>query len=219
MTQVPPEVNAYPVAEQKEIAVVVPPPGSTTVSSESAVSIPAGDNDILMGQQEKVGAKCCGCFCDYRRALIVVVIIGIILSVINLIMTLNAISDASSTVSSYIPDDHHMMENEIQDTLDDGARGVVITTILGILASLCALIGAIWFNIWLVLVNVISLAVNFILAIRFSYSPLQIMISTVCTALFLYPHIGFIMEVKKGIMTRETYPREEYSCCCVTARV
>ena len=53
----------------------------------------------------------------------------------------------------------------------------------------------------------------------YSYSPLQIMISTVCTALFLYPHIGFIMEVKKGIMTRETYPREEFSCCCVTARV
>ena len=159
MTQtVPPEVNAYPVAEQKEIAVVVPPPGSTTVTSESAVSIPAGDNDIPMGQQEKVGAKCCGCFCDYRRALIVVVIIGIILSVINLIMTLNAISDASSTVSSYIPDDHHMMENKIQDTLDEGARVVVITTILGILASLCALIGAIWFNIWLVLVNVMSLA-------------------------------------------------------------
>ena len=34
-------------------------------------------------------------------------------------------------------------------------------------------------------------------------------------ALFAYPHIMFIVEVRKGILTRETYPREEYSCCCI----
>ena len=51
-----------------------------------------------------------------------------------------------------------------------------------------------------------------------SYTLLQIVISAGITAGFLYPHIGFIMEVKKGIMTRDTYPREEFSCCCVAAR-
>lgn len=34
-------------------------------------------------------------------------------------------------------------------------------------------------------------------------------------ALFAYPQVMFIVEVQKGILTRETYPREEYSCCCI----
>jgi uncharacterized membrane protein HdeD (DUF308 family) len=37
---------------------------------------------------------------------------------------------------------------------------------------------------------------------------------TLVAILWVYPSIAFIIEVRKGIMTRETYPREEYSCCC-----
>jgi hypothetical protein len=203
MTQEVPEVNAYPVAEQKD-ASLPPPPGSAVVTglvvapAGSAVAIPAGNNDVPMRQQAKVGAKCCGCFCDYRRALIVVALIGIAISVISLIMSLKAISDASSTVSSYVTDDYPYtnVEQQFQDTVDDVARVMIITTIVGVLASVCALVGALWFNIWLVVVNVIWLAgksspheeeensatwmfsyseaqffvpaVNFILAIRFT---------------------------------------------------
>jgi hypothetical protein len=43
-------------------------------------------------------------------------------------------------------------------------------------------------------------------------------ISVIYTAILIYPHIGFILEVKKGIMTKETYAREEFSCCCVSNR-
>ena len=164
MTQEVPEVNAYPVAEQKDTS--LPPPGSAVVTglvvgpAGSAVAIPAGNNDVPMRQQAKVGAKCCGCFCDYRRALIVVALIGIALSVISLIMSLKAISDASSTVSSYVTDDYRYtnVEQQFQDTVDDVARVMIITTIIGVLASVCALVGALWFNIWLVAVNVIWLA-------------------------------------------------------------
>ena len=34
------------------------------------------------------------------------------------------------------------------------------------------------------------------------------------TLLFIYPHVGFIMEVNSGTMSKETYHREEASCCC-----
>ncbi len=44
----------------------------------------------------------------------------------------------------------------------------------------------------------------------------DIVIGLIITALFMYPHIGFIIEVRRGIMTRETYSREEHSCCCVS---
>jgi hypothetical protein len=38
------------------------------------------------------------------------------------------------------------------------------------------------------------------------------------TLFVLYPMASFIREVKTGIMAPETYPREEYSCCCTTTR-
>jgi hypothetical protein len=38
--------------------------------------------------------------------------------------------------------------------------------------------------------------------------------SVIHTLLYMSPGIGFIMEVRNGTMSRETYPREEYSCCC-----
>jgi hypothetical protein len=43
-------------------------------------------------------------------------------------------------------------------------------------------------------------------------------VSAVITALWIYPHVGLIIEIKKGIMSPVTYPREEYSCCCVDNR-
>lgn len=39
--------------------------------------------------------------------------------------------------------------------------------------------------------------------------------SGVTMILWVYPHVGFIVQVGKGIMTKDNYAREEYSCCCV----
>ena len=35
------------------------------------------------------------------------------------------------------------------------------------------------------------------------------------TGLMLYPHLVFITEIRSEIMTRETYARERFCCCCV----
>lgn len=35
-------------------------------------------------------------------------------------------------------------------------------------------------------------------------------------AFWLYPSVMLIIEIRSGIMTRETYPREEFSCCCTS---
>jgi hypothetical protein len=37
---------------------------------------------------------------------------------------------------------------------------------------------------------------------------------SIIIALFVYAHIGLMYEINKGIMSAETYPREEYCCCC-----
>ena len=43
-------------------------------------------------------------------------------------------------------------------------------------------------------------------------------IAGIITALFVYPSFCFIHEVRSGIMSKETYPREEHSCCCMSER-
>jgi hypothetical protein len=40
-------------------------------------------------------------------------------------------------------------------------------------------------------------------------------LGVICSALFAYPHIVFIQEMRQGIMTEANYPKEEYSMCCV----
>ena len=151
MTQDVQEVNTDPVAEKHNsepaagaVAGLAAPP------TTSAATIPAGDV-VPMGQQAKLGAKCCGCCCDYRRALIAVASIGIAIIVISFISTLNAISAASSTASSY----------GVEASVDNSVGIVVIVAILGVSASVCALVGAIHFNIWLVVVNVVWLSCKY----------------------------------------------------------
>lgn len=34
-------------------------------------------------------------------------------------------------------------------------------------------------------------------------------------ACFIYPHVGFLMEMRRGIMTPDNYVNEMHSCCCV----
>jgi len=43
--------------------------------------------------------------------------------------------------------------------------------------------------------------------------PVAIMYFLLWTALALYPYVTFIIEVKSGVMSPETYPSQKFSCC------
>ena len=43
-------------------------------------------------------------------------------------------------------------------------------------------------------------------------------VGAVILCLWIYPSIFLMKEIHQGIMTKETYPREEYSCCCSARR-
>jgi hypothetical protein len=100
--------------------------------------------------------------------------------------------------------------------------------------AIVALLGARFYNIWMLAIVVVWYVVNYALSIyvsidnvdkvnnlnnpeisEYRYPIGTFIFSAVVTGLWIYPHIGLIVEIKKGIMSRETYPREEYSCCCV----
>jgi hypothetical protein len=105
---------------------------------------------------------------------------------------------------------------------------------IAIVTSFGSQLSTIFFSIWLPILQVLWLLACLIASIfilRDMYSELEVIYTTtpelevssaapilvglaLLVAAFLYPHIGYILEVKRGILSRETYPREERCCCC-----
>jgi hypothetical protein len=104
---------------------------------------------------------------------------------------------------------------------------------VALITAVIAQIGAVHFNIWMVGLHTVWMVADYIsfmiLEMKLnedmqeSYesvdevppSPVPgFLFFGLLTALCMYPHLGFITEVRAGIMTRENYARERYSCCC-----
>ena len=139
------EVIAYPVAEEEDTS--CPEVSFADVPGEVTLT----ESDFIISDEENVGGRCFSCCCGYRRALMAVAIIGISLSVISMIMGLVVISSVAST-SSYYTDEYMHDQSSYSVTV------VVLVAVLGVLASVCALVGAIKFNLYLVFLNVVWLS-------------------------------------------------------------
>eukprot|EP00934_Nitzschia_sp_Nitz4_P000105 Nitzschia sp. Nitz4//scaffold109_size72162//39281//39898//NITZ4_005849-RA/size72162-processed-gene-0.14-mRNA-1//1//CDS//3329532772//105//frame0 len=200
-------------SENKPMPVAVAvAPGSTNLSSSS---------NVRMRDQPKQGALCCGCCCDYRRAVIVMNIITILFSLGTILTVLDVVS-----FREFINFD----DDQVEEIWDDSIKKAGIYAAISIVCSICALVGANKFNMYLVLVNIFWIIIWTLLdclnvasaakKINDYVSDVTLTIvgniisSIIFGALCIYPHAGFCKEVHEGIMTYETYPREEHSCCC-----
>jgi hypothetical protein len=160
---------------------------------------------------------------------IVIAIIFIILNIIGLI---------SALVASSIPGVNiNVDDDEIIALWDDALVTNAIFNGISLIFSICALVGAQNYNIYLVGSNIVWLLANYIAGIVIGIGAINeindiidddepevrmmipnFVINGIVMLLFMYPHVGFVSEVKSGIMSAETYPREEFSCCCVAQR-
>ena len=144
MVEEKPEVETYAVAQKVDT-----PPGSAAITY--GVSIPAGNattssSDVPMWQQKKVGAKCCGCCCDYRRAVIIVEIISIVFAIISII---NLMTFSSIGFTGPVQDDH------VEDIIEQSVTASAVLIVISLLTSICGLFGALKFSIWLVAVDLV----------------------------------------------------------------
>ena len=164
---------------------------STSTPTPTITAVPTVNRNAT-DNEGKLGGKCCGCCCDYRRAVIIVNAVGIALGLLGLVLSFGLSGSG------------------------------FIFVILDIIFSIVAIVGAIQYNVIMVGLTVAWLVIQFVhtvvVVIIVGGTVLDIVLSVVITALFIYPHVGFIREVKSGVMSRETYPREEFSCCCATER-
>lgn len=91
-----------------------------------------------------------------------------------------------------------------------GMAVVVTIMLIRLICNACGVYGAWKFNIYLVGLSLASYVLEAIFAMMaFSLAGLLM------ACFFAYPHVFFIKEVRAGIMSKENYPNEEQSCCCV----
>lgn len=166
----------------------------------------------------KQGHSCCGFCCDMRRAVIIVNL----LNILSTIITLGLVAAANKEVNDNGTEEEKNELNEMEDAL----RGVAWMVVIGWFLSFASLYGAFTYRIIPVGINALYMFITYLAsgAIQtqaakthdeMNYGPGAWIINAVITGLFIYPHVMFITEVRGGILSEETYPREKQSCCCV----
>jgi len=175
---------------------------------------------------EKQGSKCCGCCCDFRRAVIIMGIIGLIISVLNLILVATGaalLGSARSSLSSN--SDDNQLNNGLNDAVGAGLTGLTVFIIIYVLQALFyvfQIVAAIKYNVPMlaivIVVNLVWFVLGMITIFQVGGGTGNVIGNVVFYVIFLgleiYPTAGLIKEIKGGTMSKETYPREEYSCCC-----
>lgn len=90
--------------------------------------------------EAKKGGLCCGCFCDYRRAVIVMAIITLISSIVGL-----AYDRYQATIDD-IDDDQ--LREDMQGEYNKTAA--LVAEIVNIVLTIISLVGAWTYNKWMV---------------------------------------------------------------------
>jgi hypothetical protein len=217
-----PETEIIAYATAVTTSTFTPTTNHTPAAGATAVA------DTPMHSETKQGAKCCGCCCDYRRAVIIVNLIFIILYITNVILY----TDGNQALWRLDLDDDGLL-----DVVEDTYRQLAILNGVGLFASIVAIVGACRYNVYMVGFNILYIIASFITSIvltneafntleedyngddDISFPIVNFAIQGVYILfLVIYPHVGFMSEVKSGILSEETYPREAFSCFCTPNR-
>eukprot|EP00525_Craspedostauros_australis_P010704 CAMPEP_0198114824 /NCGR_PEP_ID=MMETSP1442-20131203/6090_1 /TAXON_ID= /ORGANISM="Craspedostauros australis, Strain CCMP3328" /LENGTH=245 /DNA_ID=CAMNT_0043772219 /DNA_START=72 /DNA_END=809 /DNA_ORIENTATION=+ len=217
-----PQPVAVAVADTTYLA----PPVAVTDEYKGAGNMAPPPSDVPMHQQQKIGTNCCGCCCDFRRAVIVVSIISLVFGALGVLGALAENDEAA-------PGQEEWENEEVKVYNEEVETANLVSGIIGLVMAGVSLFGALQYNAIAVGISVAYSIISFIVGIIVSEQAISevedetgstinatggYVIGAVILGLFLYPSIGFIMEVRSGVMSQQTYPREEYSCCCTQNR-
>lgn len=182
--------------------------------------------------EEKQGGKCCGSCCDFRRAVIVLSIIGIVYWVIILILGLTGVGVGIARAGQFseLDDDAANIAATVSSLVALGAGILTAIAVVNMIFFIFQLVGALKYNMCMLVtclvVNLIQLVYNVVTGFTnpstmpdgtesLAFTIISAIINLIIyILLFIYPLGMLIKEIKGGIMSEATYPREAYSCCC-----
>ena len=175
--------------------------------------------------EEKVGGKCCGCCCDFRRAVIITDALLILGSCITMFSYLFV--DANDSFEYRDVDDDRVL-----DKLNEQQAPLAVIFGLGMICYAVPLYGAITYNIPMIFGGIAWSIITFVAGNAVTYLNFEeaedlakegesmdvpypsIGADLILLLLLVYAHAMLIREIRTGIMSEKTYPREKYSCCC-----
>jgi len=207
------------------------------IQAEAVAEVVEVNSGAPAASDEKQGSKCCGCCCDFRRAVIVMGLIGLIIAVIYLILAAtgaaflgssrNSLSSGTITIDgvTYQTSVDDGFNNAVNDSVNAGLTGLTVVIIIQVLQALFyvfQIVAAVKFNVPMLAIVIVVNLVWFVLGMISIFQTgggTGVVIGNVVfyvlfIALEIYPTGGLIKEIKGGTMSKETYPREAYSCCC-----
>mmetsp|Transcript_6178 Transcript_6178/g.11049 ORF Transcript_6178/g.11049 Transcript_6178/m.11049 type:complete len:188 (+) Transcript_6178:161-724(+) len=159
-----------------------------------------------------------GICCDSKRGLIITNTISLVLTTISMI--------GFAVAYSHPNWEEEVMDQEVIDRINGSYVPSMIINGIALAVNLLVIVGAHTYNIYPAVLGIVyifvhviyTLAIEAPLARDTDRKDLQVLYITwpiVWGAIMLFWHILFVWEVKRGVMSRETYDREKYSCCCV----
>ncbi len=168
--------------------------------------------------EEKQGKKCCGFCCDFRRAVIVMAILGMIEYTVLIVITSLGISYGVALAQEAVDDDV-LLASGIGVAVGSGVLAAIY--VVGIFFQIFMLFGALKYNVCMlatvIFFQLVGLGYDISNSVTYYTGGQQIgaiIAQIILAAIYIYPTAGLLMEIKNGIMSPETYPREAYSCCC-----
>jgi hypothetical protein len=183
------------------------------------------------------GGRCCGCCCDYRRA---VLIMDSILWFVTFLSFIYAVAIEENLINITSPQTEDAEDyNDMQEQFKESSLfklGVATNALNAFIFLPCCLYGAwrfkwIWlvpFCVWYTFSGILSL----LLTQKFcegmqaknnsggevvpecQSNVYSFIFQIVIMLLFLYPHVVFIRQCRRGILRPDTYHSHEKSCCC-----
>ena len=231
--------TASPNANSNNMTLSSSPSSSTTTTSSSPCSFAGTTQAMLpMHKQRKVGKTFFGC-CDYRRAVIIIntLFIGLISFGITFIQQQQGGEEGGQEGEGL------SVVVVVEDDDDIATRIIKFLLYVSVVTATFAVIGAWYFRIWPVVLHCIVLTVEFIL-FQHKYfednnnnnyndddeqqqqqqqpsklssipSPLfNFLGSSILITVYLFHHMRYISEIRTGLLSRQTYPREEYCYGC-----
>jgi hypothetical protein len=224
--------HAATLAEESPplVAVELAPPEvefeeDSRVYYDGTIPMNIPEEEIPMNLQEKVGGKCFG-WCDYRRAAIFSTAAEAAFSVFWMVAFY---ADSKMMINE------GGLDEEIMVLINKSNKLHATINAITIFSSFCAFAGALKYNVSFVTANISWMMFAFIFGLIFRvrttanlnlYNPdyeystnwFAVVLTAAVDVLFVYAQAAFIQEVKLGVLSKETYPREAYSCCCLSQR-
>jgi hypothetical protein len=161
-----------------------------------------------INMRAKKGHICCGYCCDVRRAVIILNLLNILLSVLWLALFTAGYDIIENSALNPDADDAIKEEAALLKTLPMG-----LLIFLGLLQICCyavGIMGAIHFDR-----RMLKVAIGWYAMSLFANLVQFQVLSAIATLLFIYPLYYLDKEIKENIMTPENYPNEVQSCCCI----